>query len=228
MNNKTSSSIDKIQLLEEKKLKEELRRLLSLKGKESEEVLNSTWNSLKKMQEELKLPSLHSIKEHYYFYQKLEEIRQVLNLPNSDFNQLYQLYVEISNLREHLGFHETTPISEIISFVQREPLERLASLGVKYNSLLLKILIMNSMSDKRNSMEDLERPALINDLERILFEVLKSYGPLTRSELVHFTGIPRSSIYNCLQRLVVKGFVVQYTEKRSRTGRPTTVFDAII
>jgi hypothetical protein len=205
-----------------------LRKLENLKNDNSVEVVINTWYFIKKMQEELEIPSLYPIKQHYYFYQKLEEIRKELNLSSADFIQLNQLYIEITTLREILKLPETTPISEIISLIRKEPLAKIASLGVKYDSLLLKVLLLQSTTVKRNSIDIQKRLAIINDLDSVLFEILKSYGPLSRPELVELTGIARSSIYDSLRRLMVKGFVVQYSEQRSHTGRPTTVFDALI
>ena len=88
-------------------------------------------------------------------------------------------------------------------------------------------MLSHSVPDKQNSIEVQEHMSL-NELDRVLFEVLKSYGPLSRPELVELTGIARSSIYDSLRRLIVKGYLVEYSEKRSYTGRPTTVFDALI
>ncbi len=205
-----------------------LRKLENLKNDTASEVVINTWYFLKKMQEELEIPYLYPIKQHYYFYQKLEEIRKALNLSSSDFIQLNQLYIEITTLREILKLPETTPISDIISMIRKEPLTKIASLGVKYDSLLLKVLLLQSTTVKSNATDPQKRLTIVNDLDRVLFEVLKSYGPLSRPELVELTGIARSSIYDSLRRLMVKGFVVQYSEQRSYTGRPTTVFDALI
>ena len=127
---------------------------------------------------------------------------------------------------EILELPKTASISEVISFIQDESLQKLASMGVKYDSLLLKI-ILHSAVNTQEFMRIEERTPIVHDLDRILFEILKSYGPLTRPELVHITGIPRSSIYDSLQRLILKGYVVQYPEKRSHTGRPTSVFDVL-
>ncbi len=216
----------KEQLRENKELSD-LRRLLSLKHTITDELVITTWNSLKKMQEELELSSLYPIKQHYYFYQKLEEIRKALNLTSTDFAQLNQLYIEIITIRELLGLHEITPISEIITLIQKVSLENLASLDIKYDSLLLKFLLLHSVSKKPHSMLAEERSAHLYDLDRVLFEILKAYGPLSRPELVQLTGVPRSTIYDSLERLILKGLVAQYSERKSPVGRPTTIFDAI-
>ena len=103
-------------LSEQKELKD-LRRLLSLKDNISNKLIIQTWYSLKKMQQELELPSLYPIKQHYYFYQKLEEIREALNLTSTNFAQLNQLYIEIVTIRELLGLPETTPMSDILTLI---------------------------------------------------------------------------------------------------------------
>ncbi|MHA1976553.1 MAG: hypothetical protein ACW98F_11900 [Candidatus Hodarchaeales archaeon] len=204
----------------------DLRKIVKLKKNHSEETLIHTWYFLRRMQEELALPSLHPIKQHYYFYLKLEEIRKILNLTYMDFTHLNQLYIEITNIRNRLKFPETTPISFLIAYVQKEPIENLGSIGIRFDSLLLKILLARRTSNQISI--PIHEHLAINELDLFLFEILKSYGPLSRPELVELTDIARSSIYDSLQRLLVKGFVVQYSEKRSLTGRPTTVFDSLV
>ncbi|MHA2244751.1 MAG: helix-turn-helix domain-containing protein [Candidatus Hodarchaeales archaeon] len=218
----------KMERSREQKEQNELRRVLSLKGIVSEKSIHNIWRILRKMQEELELPSLSPIRQHYYFYQKLEEIRKTLNLSFLDFSQLNQLYNEITALRELLGLPETTPIHKIITMIQKESLEKLASLDLSYNSLLLKILLLHSTENEQYPTDTLEQPTLKYDLDHVIFEILKAYGPLSRPELVHLTDVPRSTIYDSLQRLIAKGFAVQYSEKRSRTGRPITLFDALV
>ncbi|MFX0126214.1 MAG: hypothetical protein ACFFAE_21520 [Candidatus Hodarchaeota archaeon] len=213
-------------LSEEKELKE-LRKLLSLRGDISEGVVMATWNFLKKMQQELDLPTLSPIKQHYYFFQKLKEIRRALNL-SLTFTQLNQLYVEITTLRDLLGLPEITPISEIISIVQREALDLFASLDNRADSLLFRILLLQSTSSEQSLMGIAEQPILKHDLDRILLEILKAYGPLSRPELVQLTDVARSTIYDSLTRLITKGFVIQYSKKKNPVGRPITFFDAVL
>lgn len=179
------------------------------------------------MQNELELPSLYPIKQHYHFYQKLQEIHKSLDFASLDFIQLNQLYNEITALRELLGIPETTPISKIITMIRRETLEKLASLEVRPDSLLIKILLKHSTAND-NDLMDQDRLPLTHNLDLILFEVLKAYGPLSRSELVQLIKTPRSTIYDSLQRLEAKGFAVQFTEKKNPVGRPVTLYDALI
>ena len=207
---------------------DELRRLLRVKSNISEDEINETWNSLRKMQKELEIPSLHPIKQHYYFHQKLEEIRIALDLPFTDFIQLNQLYVEINALRGLLDLHTTTPVSDIIPLIQRQHSKKNSSIDIGSDSLLHKILLFHKTIARQNSIENQERPLLAHKIDRVLYEILVSYGPLSRPELVQLTGIARSSIYDSLRRLMFKGFVFKNFEKRSRTGRPTTLFDALI
>lgn len=205
----------------------ELRRILSLKGISSEKVVKRTWILLKQMQKELHLPTLYPIKQHYHFYQKLDEIKKTLHHP-LDFPQLNQLFNEITALRELLGLPETISVSRIIQRVRKEPLERLISLDLGYDSLLLKFLMLDSTKNEKNSTETQEGPPLTHNLDFNLYAILKAYGPLSRPELVQLIDTPRSTIYDSLQRLIARGFAVQYTEKKNPVGRPVTLFDAVI
>ena len=72
------------------------------------------------------------------------------------------------------------------------------------------------------------RSALENDLLDLLSE-----GAMTRSEMVKKLGIPRTTIYDALKRLIVRGLVLKYPlrnaldEGRSVRGRPRVLFDLI-
>ncbi|MHA2051956.1 MAG: helix-turn-helix domain-containing protein [Candidatus Hodarchaeales archaeon] len=265
----------------------DLRNLLRLRGIISEEKIITTWKSLKKMQEELGLPSLLPIKQHYFFYKQLIEIKKVLNLSFAadkeeikkqieeakteikyhelkkaseilkqaslsisrlgtkeqetkkltedatsevkiDFGQLNQLYIEIKTLCEFYKLPDFTPMFDVITMIKKLSLENLSKIGFGSDSLILKVLLFNLTSNKQEIVNVQERLTIDKDLDRELFDILVAYGPLSRPELVELTGIARSSIYDGLKRLMMKGFVVQYSEKRSYTGRPTTVFDSLI
>lgn len=207
---------------------EEFKRLLKLKRNISGEEIIIKWNSLRKMQNELEIPSLHPIKQHYYFHQKLIEIQTELDLPFTDFVQLNQLYIEFKALRSILGLHDTTPISDIIPLFQMQYNMESKDSNIGSDSLLYKILLFHKISPQKKPADKQVRSAIEHNIDRVLFEILVSYGPLSRSELVQLTGKPRTSIYDSLKRLMLKGFVVKQYEKRSATGRPTTLFDVLI
>jgi hypothetical protein len=207
---------------------EELKRLMSLKDNVSPSEITETWLSLQQMQKDLEIPSLFPIRQHYYFYQKLQEIKIALDLPFTDFIQLNQLYIEISTLRKILGVYDTTPVSEIIPLIQKHYGDKKSSLNIGSDSLLYKILLFHKVTAIPNTSTSQERPPIVHNLDRVLFEILVSYGPLSRPELVELTGVPRSSIYDSLRRLIFKKFVIKYPERRSPRGRPTTMFDVLI
>jgi predicted ArsR family transcriptional regulator len=72
-----------------------------------------------------------------------------------------------------------------------------------------------------------KRPSLIHELDRKIFIILKQQGPLTRSKLVTITGIARSTLYDCLLRLILKGYVVSFSEERRHRGRPRVFYKAL-
>ena len=219
-----SSEMDKKR---EKTELKDLQRLLEMKGEFSEGYVEETWNSLKKMQEELELPTLYPMKYHYYFYSRLEEIKNALAPFPTDFLQLNQLYVEINGFRDLLKLPATSTISEVISLIQKKTLEELMALENGSDSLFLKILLLQLTKKNANSAID-EKPALVHRLDSQLLEILISYGPCTRAELVEVTGVARSSIYYSLRRLEFKGLITNYSDRRANKGRPMTLFDALI
>ena len=69
-----------------------------------------------------------------------------------------------------------------------------------------------------------EKPTIKHEIDRNILEIVRKEGPLTRSKLVSSTGIARSTLYDSLIRLIVKGYVISYPEDRKHRGRPKTYF----
>ena len=87
------------------------------------------------------------------------------------------------------------------------------------------------MSEKRDqtSVElkiasEIKRPAIVHELDRNVLEILKTEGPITRSKLVTITGIARSTLYDSLLRLILKGYVARFSEERRQRGRPKVFY----
>ena len=65
-----------------------------------------------------------------------------------------------------------------------------------------------------------EKPAIVHELDRNVLKILTNKGPLTRTRLVSITGIARSTLYDSLLRLILKGYVARFSEDRRQRGRP--------
>jgi predicted transcriptional regulator len=66
------------------------------------------------------------------------------------------------------------------------------------------------------------------DLQDYLLNLLTTSGPLTRSELVGISGIPRSTIYDALLKLMLKGLVERSPAASRGRGRPKILFSILV
>ncbi|MHA2271324.1 MAG: helix-turn-helix domain-containing protein [Candidatus Hodarchaeales archaeon] len=64
-----------------------------------------------------------------------------------------------------------------------------------------------------------------NPIDQQIYQLLKKQGPLTRGELVERTGLPRTTLYDALTRLSVRGLIVRFTEPRQSRGRRRVFFE---
>lgn len=56
--------------------------------------------------------------------------------------------------------------------------------------------------------------------QAFLYDIIKLVGPVSRTELVNLTGIPRTTIYDAVEVLIYKGLVEKYSIQTRRKGRP--------
>ncbi|MFX0206184.1 MAG: hypothetical protein ACFFDT_09365 [Candidatus Hodarchaeota archaeon] len=126
----------KTNLFEEQNLKKlaELEELKSLMVS-SDDMVTTTWQILKFMQEELSLPANMSIIDLYKLYRRLEDIKKALDLKIRNFSQLNQLNFELMKVQEILGLSDDTSIFDIIVKLTREKVTILGK-----DSLLWKLL----------------------------------------------------------------------------------------
>jgi predicted transcriptional regulator len=93
--------------------------------------------------------------------------------------------------------------------------------------------ILNIIEKRDLVSSDLRSPtqrpksSIVHELDRNLLKILKKEGPLTRTKLVRITGIARSTLYDSLLRLILKGYVIRFSEERRQRGRPKVYFKAI-
>lgn len=65
---------------------------------------------------------------------------------------------------------------------------------------------------------------ITNQTDKKVLSTLFKKGSLTRDEMVKATGIARSTLYDSLTRLTLKGKVTKFSEKSTNPGRPKVYF----
>ena len=75
-----------------------------------------------------------------------------------------------------------------------------------------------------NSKSDIE---LTNKTDSLVLDILSKVGPKTRNELVSETSIARSTLYDSLLRLILKGYVSKFSETPQGPGRPKVFFQSV-
>lgn len=61
-------------------------------------------------------------------------------------------------------------------------------------------------------------------IEEFLLSILEEKGPLTRGKLVNLTNIPRTTLYDVLSKLIMKGKVKKKPKRNHKRGRPKILF----
>ncbi|MHA1312181.1 MAG: helix-turn-helix domain-containing protein [Candidatus Helarchaeota archaeon] len=61
-------------------------------------------------------------------------------------------------------------------------------------------------------------------IEQYLLEILKSKGDLTRKDLAELTKIPRTTIYDTIEKLIYEGIIEKYAISDKRRGRPKVYY----
>ena len=82
-------------------------------------------------------------------------------------------------------------------------------------------------SSDLSSVFPTKKQSIVHELDRDVLDILEKEGPLTRSKLVSLTGIARSTLYDSLLRLILKGFVASFSEDRRHRGRPKVFYKAL-
>jgi len=64
----------------------------------------------------------------------------------------------------------------------------------------------------------------LTGIDRMIIDVLQSYGPMTREELVKKIKKPRTTIYDHLVKMNIKGIVEKYSVITKKRGRPKVYY----
>ena len=70
-------------------------------------------------------------------------------------------------------------------------------------------------------------PEFVNATDEVLYATLKTTeGGMTRSELVEMTGIAWTTIFDSLQRLLLRGLIKRFPQHAGKVGRPKVFFQS--
>ncbi len=76
---------------------------------------------------------------------------------------------------------------------------------------------------KRKQFTSIER-IITNKTDQVVLGALLESQPATRMDLCKKTGIPRTTIYDALTRLILKKVVIKYSTPRKSKGRPKVFY----
>ncbi len=83
----------------------------------------------------------------------------------------------------------------------------------------------NNESDYKYKGRGSFEPAI--NIREYLFKLIADKGPVTRSELTTMTGIPRTTIYDTIVKLMLDEQVRKYSVPSKKRGRPRVFYEAI-
>lgn len=63
------------------------------------------------------------------------------------------------------------------------------------------------------------------DIKDYLFWLVSTKGPISRGDLVEATGIPRSTIYDTLVKLILDERIRKFSVSSNRRGRPRVYYE---
>jgi predicted transcriptional regulator len=66
--------------------------------------------------------------------------------------------------------------------------------------------------------------SITNKTDKVVIKALEQNQPATRMDLCKATGIPRTTIYDSLTRLMLRKRVTRYSEPSKNKGRPKVYY----
>ncbi len=71
------------------------------------------------------------------------------------------------------------------------------------------------------------KPGTTIGIGDFIINLLRTKGTLTRGEITTLTGIPHTSVYDTLTKLLLLGRVEKYIDRDGRRGRPRIYYQLI-
>jgi len=68
------------------------------------------------------------------------------------------------------------------------------------------------------------RKVELDQTDRILLSLIEDYAPIDRKTLSRLSGIPRTTIFDHIEKLQEQGYVIKVAERNGRLGRPRVYY----
>ena len=97
------------------------------------------------------------------------------------------------------------------------------------NTMFVDISAVESttVEDSLKSISQQKTPEFVNATDEVLYATLKTTeGGMTRSELVEMTSIAWTTIFDSLQRLLLRGLIKRFPQHAGKVGRPKVFFQS--
>jgi predicted ArsR family transcriptional regulator len=65
------------------------------------------------------------------------------------------------------------------------------------------------------------------NIKEYLYGIIKEKGPITRKEMTNHTGIPRTTIYDTIVKLMLDEKVRKYSVPSKKRGRPRVFYEVV-
>lgn len=73
-----------------------------------------------------------------------------------------------------------------------------------------------------------QKPVATLGIGDYIIKLLRTKGTLTRGEITTLSGIPRTSVYDTLTKLLLTGVIDKYIDRDGRRGRPRIYYQLAV
>ncbi|MFX1474119.1 MAG: helix-turn-helix domain-containing protein [Promethearchaeota archaeon] len=85
----------------------------------------------------------------------------------------------------------------------------------------------SGLEEKTKSIST-QKPEATLGIKEYIIKLLRTKGTLTRGEITTLSGIPRTSVYDTLTKLLLLGVVEKYIDRDGRRGRPRIYYQLAV
>lgn len=98
--------------------------------------------------------------------------------------------------------------------------ERIEGSPIRTIKKVYKKRAYNKRDPKKRIKEKKEDKRTSSETQNLLLKIIKSSGSMNRKELMESTGIPWTTLFDNLNKLLMKKLLIKYPSHKGKQGRP--------